>query len=151
MDSVIEMIESYEMVYMRKMGPYGSGNVQIMEKLKAWVGSNDLLNEETIILGIAQDNPAITRAEDCRYDACLVISSGDKIVHKDILQGDIAGGRYVVFRVQHREAAVQKAWANLFGELMKKHYVLDDTRPIIERYKSQMVKEHLCEICVPIY
>lgn len=45
---------------------------------------------------------------------------------------------------------MQQAWSELFLELSKKGYQLDDSRPITERYATVMVKNHQCEICVPI-
>jgi len=34
---------------------------------------NSLLNDESIIMGIPRDNPEMTKPEDCRYDACLIV------------------------------------------------------------------------------
>ena len=46
---------------------------------------------------------------------------------------------------------VQKAWLAIFPELVKKGYQLDEARPILERYKTEMVEKLFCEICVPIH
>ena len=151
MNSKIEMLPSYKIAYMRKTGPYGSSNGELMEQLKSWVQSNNLFNEDTIILGIAQDNPETTNAESCCYDACLVVADNYKIVHPEIIEGNIVGGKYMVFKLGHTAQAVQQAWANIFPELIKQGYTIDDTRPIIERYQTQVIKDHQCEICVPIY
>jgi DNA gyrase inhibitor GyrI len=151
MNSKIEKVPPYKTAYMRKIGAYGSGNVELMEQLKSWAQNNNLLSEGAIILGIAQDNPNTTNAELCRYDVCLVISNNYRIVHDEIKQGHITGGKYIVFTVTHTAEAVQQAWASIFPELIKQDYILDDTRPIIERYQTHMIKNHVCEICVPIY
>lgn len=150
MNSKIEILPPYKIAYMRKTGPYGSSNGELMEKLKCWVQGNNLFNEETIILGIAQDNPSTTDVEACRYDACLVVEDNYKIIHHDIEQGNTVGGKYIVFEVSHTTQAVQQAWTNIFPELIKQGYTLDNTRPIIERYQAQMIRNHKCEICVPI-
>lgn len=84
MDTNIEMIPSYKVAYIRRTGSYGSENVQIMEQLKSWAREKNLLNESSIILGIAQDNPKFTESKDCRYDACLVISDEFKVDNKYI-------------------------------------------------------------------
>ncbi|WP_416232339.1 GyrI-like domain-containing protein [Clostridium kluyveri] len=44
MDINIEMISSYKIAYIRKTGPYGSENVQIMEQLKSWAREKNLFN-----------------------------------------------------------------------------------------------------------
>ncbi|EKQ52239.1 MULTISPECIES: GyrI-like domain-containing protein [unclassified Clostridium] len=146
----IEMIPSYKIAYMRKTGPYGSENVQVMEQLKSWARERDLLNENSIILGIAQDNPKITEPKDCRYDACLVVSKEFEVDNKYINFGKTIGGKYCVFRISHTADAMQKAWMEIFSELSKRNYEFDDRRPILERYAMEMINKHHCEICVPI-
>lgn len=146
----IEVIPSYEIAYIRSIGPYGIGNVQAMEKLKKWANERDLLNLDSILLGIPQDNPSITKAEDCRYDSCIVISKESKITETYLQQSKIEGGKYAIFQIDHTSEAVQKAWVDVFIELNKNSYIIDTARPIIERYASKMIVIHKCEICVPI-
>ncbi|WP_434302282.1 AraC family transcriptional regulator [Clostridium botulinum] len=150
MDINIEMIPSYKIAYIRRTGPYGSGNVQIMEQLKSWAREKSLFNENSIILGIAQDNPQLTKAKDCRYDTCLVVWDEFKVDNKYINFGKTMGGKYCVFKIGHTVDAMQKAWMKIFSELSKINYEFDDRRPILERYAMQMINKHYCEICVPI-
>jgi len=147
----IESIPAYKIAYIRQIGPYGSRNIQAMEEIKDFARTNDLLVEESIILGIAQDNPATTSPEDCRYDACLVIFKDYSINDDHVNSGEITGGKYAVFTIAHTAEAVQRAWCDIFLELQKLGYQLNDTKPIIERYAVNMVQNHTCEICVPVY
>lgn len=148
--SKLETIPTYQVVYIRHIGPYGSENIKTINKIKIWAQQQNLLDDDATILGIAQDNPSNTNSEDCRYDACLVISDEQRIAGCEIGQGSVTGGQYLVFEIEHTEEAVQKAWAGIFQELAKKHYQLDELRPIIERYKRQMIEKNSCEICVPV-
>jgi|LGOV01.1.fsa_nt_gb DNA gyrase inhibitor GyrI len=150
MNTEIEKVPFYRIAYIRQVGSYGENNIKVMEKLKKWARSNELLNEQSIILGIAHDNPKIVEPKNCRYDTGLVISNDYCISDDYISDGNIMGGKYVVFKIKHTADAVQKAWLALFSELSKKGYQLDEARPILERYKNEMVKYHFCEICVPI-
>ncbi len=151
MNITFEEIPSYRIAYIRQVGPYGTGNVQTMEKLKTWADSNNLLNDNSIILGIAHDNPDTTKPEDCRYDTCIVVSDDYCVNEGDINQGNIIGGNYAVFKINHTAEAVQKAWIEIFPELLRQGYQFDETRPILERYRVEMVNNHYCEICVPIH
>lgn len=151
MNIEIENISFNRIAYIRKIGSYGQNNIQIMEKLKKWAKYNGLLNEQSIILGIAHDNPNLVEPKNCRYDTCLVISNDYCISDDYISEGSILGGKYVVFKISHTAVEVQKAWLAIFPELFKQGYQLDERRPIIERYKAEMVKIHYCEICVPIH
>jgi len=146
----IEMIPSYKVAYIRRTGPYGPENDQIMEQLKRWAREKNIFNESSIILGIVQDNPQFTEPKDCRYDTCLVVSDEFDIDNTYINFGETIGGRYCVFKISHTAEAVQKAWMGIFSELSKRNYKIDDRRPILERYAMQMINEHYCEICAPI-
>jgi len=137
--------------YIRKIGPYGMTNIQAMEELKKWASLNHLFNDESIILGIAWDNPETTKPENCRYDACIVISGNYSVTDSNVREGNIVGGKYAICKVRHIAEAIQKAWIDIFTELPRQGYQFDETRPIIERYILEMVNNHHCEICVPIY
>ncbi|KZE66708.1 DNA gyrase inhibitor [Paenibacillus jamilae] len=150
MKTKIEKIPSCRIAYMRQIGPYGIANSQLMEKFKCWVKSNKLFNKTSIILGIAQDNPAFVKPENCRYDACLVLPEDYYVNTDEVYLSNISGGRYVVFKINHTAEAVQKAWTEIFLELEIKRFSLDETRPILERYTVELINNRYCEICVPI-
>lgn len=146
----IEYMPPYKIAYIRKIGPYGSENVETMQKLKNWVKENGLLDEESIILGIPQDNPNTTKPQYCRYDTCFVLSDDKALNGNEVKVGKIIGGKHCVFEIEHTAEAMHKAWNEIFPELKHLGYQLDETRPIIERYLAAMVNKHLCEICIPI-
>lgn len=150
MNILKENMPGYRIAYIRRTGPYGINNVRTMEELKNWAKNNNLFNHETIILGIAQDNPETTEPDNCRYDTCIVISENFQISDDYIHEGHIAGGHYAVFHIPHTTEAVQQAWTEIFPELLRQGYQLDNTRPIIERYNVHMINNHFCEICVPV-
>jgi DNA gyrase inhibitor GyrI len=146
----IEKMPSYRIAYIRQFGSYGTGNVETMEKLKNWAKSNGMFDDKSIILGIAHDNPETTKPENCRYDSCIVVSNDCYVNEGYVNLGDIVGGNYAVFIINHTAEAVQKAWIDIFPVLSKQGYQYDETRPILERYIVEMVNNHYCEICVPV-
>ncbi|GFZ30195.1 DNA gyrase inhibitor [Clostridium zeae] len=150
MDINIEIIPSYKIAYIRRTGVYGPENASVMESLKSWAKEKHLFNESSIILGIAQDNPRFTEPKDCRYDACIVVSDEFEPENDLINFGEIIGGKYCVFKISHTVDAVEKAWNEIFSEISKRNYALDEGRPILERYTTEMINSHYCEICVPI-
>ncbi|MEN1937471.1 GyrI-like domain-containing protein [Paenibacillus sp. 102] len=148
MNIKIENLPKYRIAYVRQVGPYGSDNVQAMKKLKNWAEKNNLLAETAIILGISQDNPETTAPVNCRYDACIVISN-DYPIDDTVSESEVPGGRYAICKVKHTAEDIQKAWAEIFSELLNSGYQMD-TKPIFERYIVEMVYSDYCEICVPI-
>jgi DNA gyrase inhibitor GyrI len=151
MNTAIEIMPPYRIAYIRKVGPYGAANVQAMEELKRWAKENGLFNEKSIVFGIARDNPETTEPQSCRYDTCITLSDDYAVSSDAVRQGNIDGGKYAVFQIDHTAEAVQKAWAGIFPELSKQRCQFDDARPILERYKAGLVRMHYCEICVPIH
>ncbi len=147
----IETIPAYDLAYIRRTGPYGAENIQTMDTLKTWAATHHLLDQNSIILGIAQDNPLVTNPEDCRYDTCLVLQSPQPhLFAGEINHGSTFEGQYAVFEVAHTAEAVQLAWTELFPTLAINNLQIDTTKPILERYATKLIEQHLCEICVPI-
>ena len=137
----IETFQGITIAYMRRIGAYGPENRQLMEKLKAFLAQHGLL--KSTILGIPLDDPTITPAEQLRYDVGLIVP-----VHAAIPlpTRSIDDGTYAVFEVQHTQQGVSSFWQNI-GQLTLS---IDNKKPIIERYSSQKIVEHLCEFCIPI-
>ncbi|MFD1775406.1 AraC family transcriptional regulator [Paenibacillus rhizophilus] len=148
MNIKVETLPTYRIAYVRQVGPYGPANTQAMEKLKKWAEEKNLLTESAIILGIPQDNPETTLPENCKYDACIVISK-DYSMDDSICEGELSEGKYVVFKVKHTAEDIQKAWAEMFPALQNSGYQMDN-KPILERYTGDMINNHFCEICVPV-
>jgi DNA gyrase inhibitor GyrI len=146
----MEEMRGTRIAYMRRVGPYGADNKEQMEKLKRWAGSSGLMQENAVILGIARDDPATTPPENCRYDACIVVSEDTEIGDDGVNEAVLPGGRYAVFTVRHTAEDIQRAWSDILPELASHGCSPDMSRPILERYIPGMVKKHLCEICVPL-
>ncbi|MGG2093362.1 GyrI-like domain-containing protein [Bacillus sp. S13(2024)] len=147
MNMKIETLPKYRIAYVRQVGPYGPANIQAMEKLKKWAEEKNLV-KSSIILGIPQDNPETTPPENCRYDACIVISK-DYQIDDSICESELSGGKYVICKVKHTAKDIQKAWAEIFPALHSGGYQIDN-KPILERYTAEMINNHYCEICVPV-
>lgn len=145
-----EIIPSCSIAYIRQIGAYGERNIQTMEQLKHWARTNSMLDNDAVILGIAQDDPQTTPPENCRYDACILLADEHFPASDNVQHGKIVGGKYAVFTVEHTAEAVERVWTEIFPALAKAGYILDTTRPIMERYAVEMVEQHLCNICVPI-
>ncbi|WP_322787243.1 AraC family transcriptional regulator [Terribacillus saccharophilus] len=143
----IETIPTYRIAYFRRVGPYGVANYQTMQSLKEWASAEKLLTDTSIILGISQDNVETTDPQKCRYDAALVVPKDFQ--DDEALIGELRGGKYICFKVQHTAEAMKQAWADIFQELSN-HGLEIDSRPTFERFTTDMLREHYCEICIPI-
>lgn len=105
MKITIEKVPESRIAYFRNVGEYGEKqNKKLMENFKKWAKLNGVF-DDSIILGIPQDNPEITPKEECRYDVCVVINK-DFNVTKPAHIGEFSGGKYAVFclTIQKRQS-----------------------------------------------
>ena len=146
----IEEMSKSRIAYMRRVGPYGAGNYALMKKFKEWAKVNGLFTASAVILGISQDNPAVTPPENCRYDVGIVVSEDFTTTDTDVDIAELSGGKYAIFTIEHTAEAIQKAWGEIFVQLSVESQQPDVSRPILEQYIPAMIDQHLCEICVPV-
>lgn len=140
----------FSVVYMRRTGCYGSENQKLMEQFKTWVKNEGLFFDDAVILGIALDDVQRVLPQNCRYDVCLIVPDDYAPEDRQVSKRMITGGRYAVLQFPHTAEAVQKAWSEGMVLLISKGYILDYSRPIMERYDKGMVDKHQCELCIPI-
>lgn len=72
----MEEMEAVEIAYLRRTGPYGPENRQLMERLKAFLKERAGWGPGPSLLGIALDDPSRTPPDRCRYDVGIIIRGG---------------------------------------------------------------------------
>nr|WP_238653863.1 GyrI-like domain-containing protein [Paenibacillus piscarius] len=149
MNIQLETIPATRIAYVRRTGPYGPENALAMDLLKQWAREQGLLQGTAVIWGIPQDNPANTLPEHCRYDACISLPEHPP-VETSVPYGVLPSGTYAVVTIAHTAEAVQQAWTEILPALSRSGRTLDQQRPVMERYKEDMVNRHLCELCFPV-
>ncbi|SOC15566.1 DNA gyrase inhibitor GyrI [Ureibacillus xyleni] len=143
----IETFPTYRIAYMRRVGEYGPANMEVMENLKKWAKENNVLESATLF-GIPQDNPVTTNPNNCRFDACIVIPN-DFQLDDSVHEGELSGGKYLVFEVRHTAEAIQNAYAEIVPSLQSNGFQMR-SNPIMEKYTGDLISNPYCEICVPI-
>ena len=106
----MEEMEAVEIAYLRRTGPYGPENRQLMERLKAFLKERGRMGSGTVLLGIALDDPSRTPPDRCRYDAGIIIREGERL---PLDTRRVRGGRYAVFEIPHTEREVSRFWEDL--------------------------------------
>ena len=149
MKTNIETIPEITVVCLRRTGPYGENNRDLVEHLESWTRERDLL-EKSVILCAAWGDPARTPPEQCRYDVCLTLEGRAVEPDSGIALERIPGGRYACFRGRHTPAGVQSLWQSSFAALAELGIAPVPTRPVLERYRPELLEQGLCELCIPI-
>lgn len=141
----IEEFKNVTMIYMRHVGEYGLKNKELMETFKQFLKDNHLLNDQSVILGIALDNPQIVPADQLRYDVGLIVDETENDILPSRLIDD---GKYTIFEVPHTAQGVQDFWIQI--PKLAENLSIDEKKSILERYAMNKIKNHLCEFCIPL-
>ena len=142
--------------YMRYVGPYGPHGIpELWMKLKKWMQTHDLVADSTITLGVGHDDPDITAAEQCRYDACVVVPASftpDRWVNVM----DVPGGTYAVSEFAGTAHDIRGAWEALYRSWLPGSGYEPDDRPCFERYRPRNFTVEgkpdafRAELCMPV-
>jgi len=152
----VRTLPEQHVVYMRYVGPYGAAGIpELWKRFQQWMQERDLATPDAMKLGVAHDNPSITPAEKCRYDACLVVPR-DFAPDRWVNAADIPGGRYAVAQFRGTAHEIQGAWDQVFsGWLPGSGYEPDGDRPCVEVYRGDPTVDarsgaFRCELCLPV-
>jgi AraC family transcriptional regulator len=154
----VKNLPGYHVAYVRVLDGYQSQKIKpAFQKVLAWAGARDLLGPQTLVLGVSLDNPEVTPADKCRYDACVTVPPATK-GEGEIGVYDIAAGKYAVYRVEGDYAKIHeqlgKAWDALMGDWFPDSGYQPDDRPCFEIYhetEAQMkAGQYIVDICEPV-
>lgn len=143
---IIKQISETPIAYLRNTGPYGEGNEKLMTEFKRLLAKENQLTDQSVILGIALDNPATTVPDRQRYEVGLVVKANTEI--PELAYRVLPTGTYAIIEVPHTVEGVTGFWRNLAE--WTKELSVDWEQPIIERYAAVKLDQHRCEFCVPL-
>jgi AraC family transcriptional regulator len=158
MNVEVKNLPGYRVAYVRVMDGYNSEKIKpAFEKIITWAGARDFLGPDTLVLGISLDNPEVTPADKCRYDACVTVPA-DTRGDGEIGVYDIAGGKYAICRVEGDyadiNAQLSKAWNKFLGGWFPDSGYQPDDRPCFEVYRETREQaeagKFIVDICEPV-
>ena len=154
MNVQVRELPPQRVVYMRYVGPYGAHGIpDLWQRFAIWIHAHGFDMDQTTRLGVAHDDPAITPAEKCRYDACLVVP-GDFKPDRSVNVTEIPGGRYAVSSFHGTAHDIQGAWDRVFSTWLPNSGFQPDDRPCFEVYRGHAVDERTgifrCDLCLPV-
>lgn len=131
----IEQRQPVRVAFVRNVGPYNTTG-EAWGKLMKW-GWTKMMFKPPETFGLGYDDPDVTPAEQCRYDACMVIKDKTK-VKPPVETKDFPGGAYVVTLHEGPFDEISNTYAKLFarvasGPIDGKAWTLGDP-PSLEKY-----------------
>lgn len=151
----VKELPGYHVAYMRYVGPYGAHGIpELWGRLFTWMEPRGLCTPASIRLGVAYDDPAITAAAQCRYDASVVVPpdfAGDRWVNVT----DVRAGRYAVAGFSGTAEEIGGAWDRVFSAWLPRSGYAPDDRPCYEIYRGNPTVDakrpgFRCELCLPV-
>jgi len=122
-----------------------------------WAGARNLFRPETLVIGIAHDDPAITPNDRCRYDACVTIPAEVTQGSGEVFIQDLPAGRYACVLIDIPSSQTEKIgqavdW--LYGEWLPDSGFTGDDHPPLEIYHEVEGKQPgewiRMEFCLPV-
>jgi AraC family transcriptional regulator len=139
--------------YLRHTGPYGEPVSQFWQRqVYPWMVSNNYLGKPRY--GISHDDPGITSATKCRYDAGVEIAA-DSAVSGRSFKATLPGGRYAATEFKGTVNDIQAAWSAVLREWLPSSGLQLDARPYFEYYAPESSFDPKsgvfdCLICIPV-
>jgi AraC family transcriptional regulator len=150
----VQELPPQRVVYMRYVGPYGAHGIpELWHRFVTWMQAHGLDLDTAARLGVAHDDPAITQAEKCRYDACAVVP-GDFRPDRPVNVATIPGGRFAIWPFSGTAREIQGAWDRVFASWLPDSGYQPDDRPCLEIYRGRALDEKTgifrCDLCLPV-
>lgn len=137
-----------KVAYVRHIGSYAECG-QSWHKLMSFANNHNLINENTLSIGVGYDNPE--EVKECRYDACITI---DKDINlEDGIKIQTLPKRKCIMTVHKGSYKdIIETYHKIFNDELIAEYNIDCTAPCVEIYKnSPMTVKEEKDLITEIY
>lgn len=136
MTAEMREIPDTPVLYTHRSGAYSEAASAAWGVLMGFAYKNRLLNAETWAIGIGNADPAITPAEQLRYDACITTNRA-VAPEGEIGVQTIAGGRYAVFLHKGAYEGLNESYRSIFAAWLPASGCVLRNSPCFERYLNR--------------
>jgi AraC family transcriptional regulator len=138
---------------LRHIGPYGRPLSEFWQRtVYPWMAANDQLGQPRY--GISLDDPTITAADKCRYDAGVEVR-GSLALPGGAHTTTIPAGRYAVTAFRGTVDQIGGVWDALLRQWLPASGLQLDARPFLEYYAPDAAFDprtgvFTCDIAIPV-
>jgi AraC family transcriptional regulator len=149
----VTMRPSTRIAYLRYQGPFGEPLGRFwQEKVYPWLAASNLLDAPRY--GVSQDDPKVTAADKCRYDAGAEVGP-EFVASQDAQITTLPGGLYACSKFKGTLAEFPQAWERVLREWVPASGFQLDGRPCFEYYPTDSEFDaktgaFTCELWVPV-
>lgn len=150
----VKELPAYRVAYVSSAKGYESAAIgEAYETLMRWAGPRGIFGPGTKVIGASYDNPDITAAAKCRYDACVSIGEDVK-VNGPVSEKRFPGGKYAVHRWRGKPQNVGEVFRRFMAEWFPSSGYQPGDAPCLEFYHgdpdSDPRGEVTADICIPV-
>jgi len=147
---IIELPDK-KVIYIRITGEYGNSSYSdVWKRLWTFVKEEKLFTAGIENIGLSHDDPHVTEAEKCRYDACLTIHKPVR-PKGEIGVKEISGGNYALFSYQGSYHGLGSVYDSIYNKwLPESGYELRNA-PCFEKYLNNPDKTEVSKLKTEIY
>jgi|WetSurMetagenome_2_1015567.scaffolds.fasta_scaffold147185_2 AraC family transcriptional regulator len=148
-------LNTISVIFVQSIGSYNSNAPErAWNTLWDFVEKKNLNVDKSGFFGVVHDDTEVTKATQCRYDACISSISTEIPNNIPVGKKELPGGKYAVFTHKGAYKTLGSTYDQIFGPWLaatKEH--LDD-RPVLEKYLNDpfdnKAEDLITEIYVPI-
>jgi AraC family transcriptional regulator len=155
----VEKVRPIIVAFVRHVGPYdavlekGSPLSTLWEELFRWGNANDLIDEDSLLIGIPQDDPTVTEPEKQRFDVCVQINEF-RNPSGHIGCQTISAGTFGVGRHYGSFDNLAETYAHVYDSLVTTGKYQLRAQPPFEVYSYSRVKDdlriHFTDVYLPV-
>ncbi len=145
----IEKLPDYNIIYVRHIGSYFDAS-EAWQVLMDFAQQKNIIDDETLMIGISYDDPQITDEKKLRYDACLTV---DNIIIEDKKIGTniITGGLFAVWEFYDKPTELINMYDYIYSRWFPESGYMPDDKNCFEIYKNDINKNKEGKALIDIY
>jgi len=129
----VKTMQAFQVVYKRKVGPYSEGEAALWDEFSEWIEPLAIRMQDCYGLGL--DDPTVTPASRCRFDACIKLPPLVSVPNYMPVRL-IPGGYYAILKYDGIAGNTGRHWAWLFNVWLPKSGFKISTNASFEHYPS---------------
>lgn len=151
----VQELPERNVAYLRHVGPYGQTAVipRLFAELRTWVAARGLIDQDTVSLVVAHDNPNVTADDKLRLSVCMTVPEATPCAG-EVGMMSVPGGRFGVARFEIPPARIAEAWGAVMGGWLPDSGYQPDDRFCYEVALNNPADHPegkiLLDICVPV-
>jgi AraC family transcriptional regulator len=146
----IARLPAYHLASTQCLEGYNQNIGKAWKKLFRWAYPRNLINQDTVMIGIPLDNPDVTPQGKCRYQACITVPPGTE-AGGEVSTAYIEGGKYAVYHFTGKEQQIKAAYSYIYGTWLPESGWEPKDRPALEIYSNPPKQKVLVyDICLPV-